>query len=138
MPAKDLFHEAVKSALQKSGWIITHDPFPIPYSGVDLYIDLGAEKLLAAERNNEQIAVEIKSFLAPSLVSAFHTAVGQFLNYQLVLETQNSDRRLFLAVPIDTYKIFLSLPFPQLVIQRYQIGLIVYDPQEKEIVSWIK
>jgi len=50
MPARDIFHQAVKSALQKEGWIITHDPLSITAGGVDLYIDLGAERLLAAER----------------------------------------------------------------------------------------
>ncbi len=27
--AKDLFHEAVKVALQKDGWEITHDPYKL-------------------------------------------------------------------------------------------------------------
>ena len=26
MPAKDIFHDIVKRALQKDGWVITHDP----------------------------------------------------------------------------------------------------------------
>ncbi len=27
MSRKDQFHEAVKRALEKDGWLITHDPF---------------------------------------------------------------------------------------------------------------
>ena len=76
MPARDLFHNSVRTALEKEGWTITHDPLPIPYGLIDLYIDLGAERLLAAQRGTERIAVEIKSFLGPSLVNDFHTALG--------------------------------------------------------------
>jgi hypothetical protein len=32
MPAKDIFHDAVKIALQKDGWTITHDPLFIRLS----------------------------------------------------------------------------------------------------------
>ncbi len=30
MSAKDAFHEVVKTALQKDGWQITHDPYNLP------------------------------------------------------------------------------------------------------------
>jgi hypothetical protein len=43
----------------------------------DLQIDLGAERLLAAENGEQKIAVEIKVFGQASLVQAFHMAVGQ-------------------------------------------------------------
>ncbi|QTR54850.1 hypothetical protein J9260_07125 [Thiothrix unzii] len=45
MAARDLFHQAVVIALQKEGWVITHDPLAVPIGGIDLYIDLGAERL---------------------------------------------------------------------------------------------
>lgn len=136
MAARDMFHAAVKAALQKDGWTITHDPLPMPYGGIDLYIDLGAERLLAAERGSERIAVEIKSFLTTSLVTEFHAALGQFLNYRLVLEEQDPGRRLFLAIPFDTYHTFFVQPFPQLAIQRHQVSLVVYDAEQEEITSW--
>jgi predicted RecB family endonuclease len=65
--AKDRFHQVVKTALTKDGWNVTHDPLKIKVGGVDMEIDLGAERLLAAERGNEKIAVEVKSFLAEVL-----------------------------------------------------------------------
>ncbi len=136
MAAHDKFHHAVRTALEKEGWTITDDPLSVPYGGIDLYIDLGAERLLAAERDNERIAVEIKSFLSASLVSEFHSALGQFLNYQLVLEEQDPGRQLFLAVPYDTYNSFLTQPFPQLAIRRHQIRLIVYNAEHEEIILW--
>ncbi|MEB3229940.1 MAG: element excision factor XisH family protein [Leptolyngbyaceae bacterium] len=47
---------------------------------VDFEIDLAAETLIAAVRQQEKIAVEGKSFIASSNISDFHTALGQFLN----------------------------------------------------------
>lgn len=77
--AKDIFHETVKRALEKDGWVITHDPYRLRYGIVDVYIDLAAEEIIAAERKGRKIAVEVKSFAGGSNISEFHTALGQFL-----------------------------------------------------------
>jgi hypothetical protein len=67
MAAKDIFHDLVKQALQNEGWSITHDPFKIMLGRRRGYIDLGAEKeVIAAQKGNEKIAVEIKSFIGHS------------------------------------------------------------------------
>lgn len=107
--AKDVFHHQVKNALIKDGWNITHDPLTIRISeAIKLQIDLAAETMLAAERDSEKIAVEIKSFVGDSDISAFHTALGQYLNYCQALEEQEPDRIVYLAVPAETYQDFFS------------------------------
>jgi hypothetical protein len=88
MLAKDIFHDSVKCALEKEGWTITDDPLFLRFGGLEMYIDLGAERIFAAERNNERIAVEVKSFIAPSAATEFSMALGQFLKYQLALSRQ--------------------------------------------------
>ena len=138
MPAKDKFHELVKTALQNQGWIITHDPYHIDLGFVDFYIDLGAEQLLAATKDNEKIAVEIKTFLAPSTISEFHTAVGQFINYRIALEFDDPERTLYLSIPLDIHKKFLKYSLIQTVIERNQISLLDYDTEKEEISQWIK
>lgn len=50
MPARDIYHNSVRNALEKDNWQITKDPFIIQWGTRDLYIDLGAEKLIAAEK----------------------------------------------------------------------------------------
>jgi hypothetical protein len=137
MPAKDAFHQTVKTALLNDGWCITHDPYRIDLGFVDFYIDLGAERLIAAKKDGEKIAVEIKTFLAPSVISEFHTAIGQFINYRIALEEEDADRLLYLAVPLDVYKRFFKFEFIQTVISRNQIPLIVYDVEAEEITKWI-
>jgi hypothetical protein len=61
--ARDLYHQAVRKALQKDGWVITADPYKMRYGGVNYEVDLAAENVLAANRGPEKIAVEIKSFV---------------------------------------------------------------------------
>jgi XisH protein len=118
MSAKDRFHENVKNALQKDGWTITDEPLKIPIERLtNLFIDLGAEKLIVAQRENQKIAVEVKSFLGASTLSEFHTALGQCLNYRYALEDTEPDRQLYLAVPISIYEDFFSVPFIQSVLK---------------------
>jgi hypothetical protein len=62
-------------------------------------------------RSETRIAVEIKSFASGSDLSEFRTALGQYANYRQVLEDQDPTRKLFLAVPPDTFKTFFQLPF---------------------------
>ncbi len=65
LPAKDVFHQAVRHALEKDGWTITHDPLLINLQDeIRAFIDLGAERLIGAQRAQETIAVEVKNLSA--------------------------------------------------------------------------
>ncbi|MGL5942677.1 MAG: XisH family protein [Waterburya sp.] len=137
--AKDIFHDTVKKALEKDGWKITHDPYRLRYGVVDVYIDLAAEEAIAAEKEGIKIAVEVKSFASSSNISEFHTALGQFLNYRIALESSDEPERvLYLAIPKDVYQTFLRFEPAKTVINRYNILLIVYDPNQEVIEQWIK
>ena len=136
MAARDLFHDSVKKALQKEGWEITADPLIVKIQGVKFEIDLAAEKILAAEKLGQKIAVEIKSFLNNSTITDFHLALGQFLNYRLALQIKEPDRTLYLAVPFDTFDSFFREPFIQEAVKVYQLKLVVYDPQKEVVVEW--
>lgn len=137
MPAKDVFHDVVKIALHKDGWTITDDPLHLRLGGLmDMYIDLGAEKVIAAEKAGRKIAVEIKSFLGSSTLSEFHLALGQFMNYRYALADIDPDRVLYLAVPLEVYEAFFTLLFIQSVVQRSHLHLLVYDVDTEEITQW--
>jgi hypothetical protein len=138
MSARDKFHYAVKQGLEKEGWVITHDPLRIEFGEEDkISIDLGAEQLLGAEKYEQKIAVEIKSFLSDSAIFDFHLALGQFLNYRLVLEETEPERLLYLAVPIEAYESFFYRDLPKASIKKYQIKLIIYDSVNEVIIKWI-
>ncbi|NJK52725.1 MAG: fatty-acid oxidation protein subunit alpha [Leptolyngbyaceae cyanobacterium SU_3_3] len=119
MAAKDLFHDAVRKALEKEQWLITDEPLKIELGGAKLEIDLGAEQILAAERLGQKIAVEIKSFLGDSPMTDYHAALGQLLNYQLALELSELNRSLYLAVPVAVHQSFFQREFAQLSVERY-------------------
>jgi hypothetical protein len=77
MPRKDLYHDLVKAALIKEGWTVTHDPLFIKWRGAEYFPDLGAEKIIAAEKGAEKIAVEIKSFIGASFQNDLYEALGK-------------------------------------------------------------
>ncbi|MCB0185527.1 MAG: XisH family protein [Caldilineaceae bacterium] len=136
MPATDKFHDAVRTALQQDGWLITHDPLFLQVGGVNMFVDLGAEKLIAAQKDDRKIAVEVKSFLGQSQISEFHTALGQALSYRKALQLAEPDRFLYLAIPVDVYETFFRLEFTQEMIHEYQLKLLVYEAEKEEIVQW--
>ena len=137
MPAKDRFHNAVCSALIKEGWTITHDPLTLKFEDVTLFADLGAEKVIGAQKGKEKIAIEIKSFLSESMVSEFHAASGQYINYRFALADIEPERILYLAVKNDVYKTFISRRFVQRLIKFNEIKLVVFNPDIEEIVLWL-
>jgi len=134
--AKDIIHNTVRTALEKDGWEITDDPLYLNVAEVEVYIDLGAERLLAAEKGDQKIAVEIKTFLNPSALSEFHTVLGQCLNYRLALKLEGSDHILYLAIPQEAWTTFFRREFTKLAIAEYQLPLIIVDLDQEEIVAW--
>ena len=136
MPAKDKYHQQVRHALEKEGWTITHDPYFLRLEGVNYPVDLGAEKLLAAQKENTKILVEIKSFLAESIPNEFHSALGQYLDYELGLEEIEPDRLVFLAIPEKNSNKIQKIPFLLKVIKKYNLKIITFDPNLEEIITW--
>ena len=136
MPAKDKYHDALRSALVKDGWTITDDPFRLVWGKRDFYVDLGAERVVAAEKAGKRIAVEVKSFLGTSPMRDLELAVGQFLLYRSILEEQEPDRVLFVAIP-DGPAELLEEPVGQLLIAKHLFQALVFDWQKEEILRWI-
>lgn len=137
MPRYDFYHNTVKNALLKDGWIITDDPFVIEFKGLRLYADLGAEKLLAAEKTGQKVVIEIKVFNSISLITELEKAVGQYGIYRTFLKRINPERQLYLAIAEDVYQDFFQRPAIQEIITDQQINLIVFNPNLEEIIQWI-
>jgi XisH protein len=136
--AKDLYHYIVKEALIEDGWTITDDPYFIETEDVDFEVDLGAEKIIAAEKAEKKIAVEVKSFVATSFVYEFHRVLGQWNNYSLNMEDFEPNRKLYLAVPLKIYNDSFHLSFVQKAIKRFKIKLIIFNPETKKILKWAR
>ena len=136
MPAKDVYHDTVCIALMKDGWTITDDPLILKIGERSTFIDLGAEKLIAAERDHEKIAVEIKSFLSPSPIKDLENAWGQFFLYARALQKKESDRSLYLAVSRNTLDTLFQEEAGQLLLEEPYFRMIVFDPNSEEILQW--
>jgi XisH protein len=120
----------------KEGWQITADPYKIRYGRVNYEVDLAAENVFAAERGLERIDIEIKSFIKESIANEFHAALGQFLNYKLILESIDPERHLYLAVRQEVFEDFFQYPFTQEAVKRYGVDILVFQPATQEVVLW--
>ena len=137
MPAKDIYHDAVKSALIKDGWTITADPYKIKYKDAELFADLSAEKPIAAEQNGRKIVVEIKSFLSPSPMKDFELALGQYILYRNLINLTEPEYKIYLAIKESTYQNFFTRDSIKEIVQLNQILMIVVNVEKEEILQWI-
>ena len=137
MPARDLYHDVVVKALVKDGWVITHDPYMMQVGKKDLFVDLGAEKLLAAEKGERKIAVEVKSFVGSSEVEDLRNALGQFVLYRHILEEKEPDRELFPAVRESVFVEVFQEPLGEILLRKGEVRLIVFDQAREEIRRWV-
>ena len=135
--AKDRYHYLVKEALIKDGWIITHDPYTLRDWDPDWEIDLGAEKIIAAEKENEKIAVEVKLFLELSFAYEFHKALGQYLNYRASLSELEKERTLFLAIPLNIWEIEFQRKGIKFSLEVYKVKIIDSNIESNSIEQWI-
>lgn len=135
--AKDIYHDLVKELLIADGWTITHDPLLLAFGIRKVYADLGAERVIAAEKGTEKIAVEIKSFVGESAVDDLEHALGQYRIYLNLLQELDSDRALVLAVTSNTYTEVFTDPFGELIRRNEKLNLLVFNPATKEIKQWL-
>jgi hypothetical protein len=99
-------------------------------------VDLGAKRLIIAEREEQKIAVEVKSFLGVSEMQAFRDAVGQFAIYRAVLRRTYPDFILYLAIRDVVYSSFFEEPIGQILIEDENLKLVVFDAEKEEILQW--
>ncbi len=136
MPARDHLHEHVRKALVSDGWTITHDPLRLRWGKKDVYVDLGAERFVGAQKGEIRIAVEIKSFTGPSPVDALEKALGQFTLYHDLLAQLEPDRALYLAVSDTTFNDVFEEGMGQLLLANGRLKLLVFNPDNEIIQRW--
>lgn len=137
MSAKDIYHNTIKKALEKDDWIITNDPLKLTWGKRDFFVDLGAKKLLAAQKGEQKIAVEVKSFTGISQATELEKALGQYILYRNILEEKEPDRLLYLAIIEDVFNDIFSEPIGDLIITKNQIKLLVVNDEKEVITQWI-
>ena len=136
--ARDKFHQEVRTALENDGWKITDDPLYMKVGQIPVHIDLGAEKIIGAEKNGEKIAIEIKTFGLPSFITALYEAIGKYIIYRIALEQMKSDRVLYLAMPEKVYTKFCNEPLVKEAFKQHHFKILLYKTGTKEQIEWVK
>ena len=136
MPARDKVHQQVVNALRKDGWTITHDPLKVIWKKRKLQIDLGAERLLAAQKGDDKIAVEIKSFIGANDLEDLYQALGQFILYRIALSVKDPERRLFLAIRAEIYQEIFADEEGESLRAKEGINILVVHTNLEEFVLW--
>ena len=137
MPAKDIYHDTVKNALIKDGWTITDDPLSLKVGKKDIFIDLAANKLLLAQKQDTKIAVEVKSFIGSSEIEDLKNALGQYILYDKILRAKLSKRSLYLAIRKDIFDGLFSEEIGQILLSDNSLKMIIFDPEMEMITQWI-
>ncbi len=137
MPAKDVYHDAVKNALIKDGWTITADPYKIKYKDAELFADLAVEKPIALEKDKWKIVVEVKSFLSPSPMRDFEVALGQYILYRNLISLTEPEYQVYLAIKDSVYENFFKRDSIKDIAKINQLLLIIIDMEKEEILEWI-
>lgn len=138
MPARDVYHQAVKFALIKDGWTILAEDYILQYGEDKVYADIAAEKAIAAQKQGRRIIVEVKSFLGRSFINDLEGAVGQYVIYRDILEETGSDFKIYLAITKGVYKSNFQRKLAQLIVKRNQVNLLIIEPENEAIEQWIE
>lgn len=136
--AKDLYRDLVKELLIADGWTITHDPLLLSFGVRKVYADLGAERIIAAEKGKKKIAVEVKSFVGLSAIEDLEKALGQWRIYKHILKRKDKKRILFFALRSEAFYEIFSDAFGDMIRSEENLNFIVFDPNKKEIVRWLR
>jgi XisH protein len=109
-----------------------------PLANTALFVDLGAERLLAAERGTERIAVEVTSFVGRSVMADLEQALGQFVLYRGLLRRSDPDRQLLLAIPKAIHESLLISELGRLACEEVSLTMLVFDPSSEVILQWFR
>jgi hypothetical protein len=75
--------------------------------------------------------------LSPSPVTDLEEALGQYILYSKILEEQEPERILYLAVSFEVFREIFSEEIGQLLLRKINWQIIVFNQEKEEVVQWI-
>lgn len=66
----------------------------------------------------------------------FETALGQYLIYQTFLSITHPEYQVYLAIAREIYESFFSQLAIQIILQKYQVLLLIVDIEQEVIIQW--
>ena len=138
MPAIDRCEPQMIRAFQKSGWIVTHQPFAIKVDKTRTGYIFADLRLQRSIDHQSIIVVEVKCFESTrTALDEFYQAVGQYIVYRNALSANQILAPVYLAIPLIAYENFLLGELVQAVLKDIHMDLIVIDLEKEEVVEWI-
>ena len=101
-----------------------------------LFVDLAAERFIAAEKDNEKIAVEIKSFVGRSQTAELEQALGQFSLYYSLMKRTDANRKLYLAIPDTVFDELFEGEKGEIVMSDARLCVFCFSTESEEILVW--
>lgn len=115
----------------------TNDPLTLKSKGTKVFIDLEATRFLLATKEEDKIAVEIKSFRNLYVLDDLYSTLGKYLFYRFLLKSLNMDNRLYLGITNVTYNRLLKSPLIMDVIEEHKLKIVIINSREEKILKWI-
>lgn len=101
-----------------------------------MFVDLATARFIAAEKENEKIAVEIKSFIGRSQTAELEQALGQFSLYYAVMTRTDATRKLYLAVPDTVFDELFEGEKGEIVMSDERLRVFCFSTENEEILKW--
>lgn len=138
MPAIDRCEPQIIHALEKDGWLITHQPFAIRIDktrGGYIFADIRLHK---PQTGQSAIVVEVKCFESTrTFLDEFYHAVGQYIVYRNALLLNDISSPVYLAIPSNVFQNFFQQALIKAVLRNTRINLVVIDLEKEELAQWI-
>ena len=136
-----LFSPLLAYIISCSTFDFTYLPYFAPslllaFGQKNVFVDVGAKRMLAAEKGKQKIVVEIKSFQGASDIRDLEQAIGQYVFYRSLLSRFEVERKLYLALPYSALIGILEEAIARPVLEDEQVAIIAFDAEKERIVQW--
>ncbi|WP_353735144.1 element excision factor XisH family protein [Okeania sp. SIO2C2] len=92
---------------------------------------------MAAEKDSQKIAVEVKIFVGKSAIDDLEKALGQYILYYDLLVRTQPEMTGYLAIHQEAYVDVFEDPIGQVLLENKRLKLLVFDELQEVILKWI-
>jgi hypothetical protein len=136
MPSKDSCTPQVIRALDKEGWGVVKEQYTVALEEHLIFADLLLQRG-QAPLSQRMIILEVKCFTAPSGLSEFYQAMGQYVVYRNALSLTGQTLELYLVVPKGVYDDLFHWPHVRASVLEVKMKIVVVNLTEEQVVEWI-
>ena len=135
MPRLDDCHQQVVHALEKDGWNVNDRPRRLIHEERLVFIDIQAVKGINGSRQQVLLA-EVKCFPdRERTTQELYIAFGQYIIYRALLDQEEINLPLYLAVPLEVYEQIFDSTVHR-AISDNKVKLVIVNLETETISQW--